>query len=946
MAIDYALAAVLSLIPLLPYGPQYLGLDAPWAIHLGPVALCAVWLLARRRSGDTVRPTRYAWDWPTAAWCVLLCAVTGAALFGLSSDNRFESRVFLAIASDWLENPGRQRDVLHPLHAASVWFVFVEGFLVFALVRSICFQADDPDRRSRAALGGWLVGFALVAILAVLQYITRYGLHPFWADVNPALTRAHSTLDDPNSLASYLLLGLGVLLGVRRSGLSGWPGRGTGLVCALAGAMALFATVSRAAWLAVPMGYLIFVGFAPRPTIAALMPNRMAFRSTARRVASLGAVGIIAIVGLKLLVAERIPYQPGSPIGAIVQTLDPRVSLAETLTSRASWWVVASQLTNENPILGVGLGRFPREASERRVDGQSVPLENTHNLFLQIAAESGLVGLFVFLAWTIALTARVLAPPDGDDRAGAAVFAGAGLGWTGYLLTCTTGHPLLLPSQQIIVASLFGALLAMRSSHALFSMPRPSPRFILTAATLVLVYYGAGTLGGAPPPPPNDQWGYASGLHAVERGSFPDTYRWTSDASLIEVVISPEVKNVLLTFDVGRPDMANRPVKTTISTGDGHVIHDVEDHQPVRHFVDFPVSTTTSDSERRLQFELVVDPPFVPSEHGLGVDERTLGVQLLPLTYLDAAGMTNRGVEYQYGLGGLQQDDGEAAHWYGQAAAAGHAAGMANLAYLYRTGRGGLPQDDVTAARWYRQAADAGDVTAMTFLGFMYEQGQGELPRDDVEAVRWYRPAAEAGNTTAMTNLGAMFQGGRGGLRQNDEQAIRWYRQAAEAGNTSAMVSLSAMYALNRGGLTSGDPEAARWWRLAAEAGDVTAMTALAFMYFNGDGGLAQDDVNAVRWYRQAAELGAGTAMAFLGFMHEQGRGGLPQSDDEAVAWYRRAAQAGDTTGMTFLGVMYQSGRGGLPQDTTQAVHWYGRAAEAGGEQAARLLEALEAPLR
>ena len=38
---------------------------------------------------------------------------------------------------------------------------------------------------------------------------------------------------------------------------------------------------------------------------------------------------------------------------------------------------------------------------------------------------------------------------------------------------------------------------------------------------------------------------------------------------------------------------------------------------------------------------------------------------------------------------------------------------MTNLGVMYRAGRGGLTKDDAEAVRWYRKAADLGDAWAV-----------------------------------------------------------------------------------------------------------------------------------------------------------------------------------------------------------------------------------------
>jgi TPR repeat protein len=182
-----------------------------------------------------------------------------------------------------------------------------------------------------------------------------------------------------------------------------------------------------------------------------------------------------------------------------------------------------------------------------------------------------------------------------------------------------------------------------------------------------------------------------------------------------------------------------------------------------------------------------------------------------------AGAMYQLGVRYANGRGGLAKDDAQALDWYRKAAEAGHADalhylqlreevealrrkaeagdanGMTNLGVMYQNGQGGLAKDETQAVIWYRKAAEAGNTNGMTNLGFMYQNGQGGLEKDDTQAVIWYRKAAEAGNAIGMSNLGSMYQNGEGGLAKDDAQAVIWYRKAAEAGSELAKSNLRRM---------------------------------------------------------------------------------------------------------------------------------------------------------
>src|SRR2546425_1106147 len=99
-----------------------------------------------------------------------------------------------------------------------------------------------------------------------------------------------------------------------------------------------------------------------------------------------------------------------------------------------------------------------------------------------------------------------------------------------------------------------------------------------------------------------------------------------------------------------------------------------------------------------------------------------------------------------------------------------------NLGVMYHEGRG-VSQDDAEAAKWYRQAAAQGHAGAQYSLGVMYYYGQG-VPQDYAEALKWYRQAAAQGYAGAQSELGVMYHNGQG-VSQDDTEALKWYRQAA-----------------------------------------------------------------------------------------------------------------------------------------------------------------------
>jgi O-antigen ligase len=100
--------------------------------------------------------------------------------------------------------------------------------------------------------------------------------------------------------------------------------------------------------------------------------------------------------------------------------VDPEGSAQE----RYNIWRVAGTIIRENPVAGIGLGAYPRAhatyAPRLGVPKGAIGFRDTHSTYLNVAAETGLPGLFLFLATigTVAVSCeRVRRKAKGTPRA-------------------------------------------------------------------------------------------------------------------------------------------------------------------------------------------------------------------------------------------------------------------------------------------------------------------------------------------------------------------------------------------------------------------------------------------------------------------------------------------------------------------------------------------------
>jgi O-antigen ligase len=134
--------------------------------------------------------------------------------------------------------------------------------------------------------------------------------------------------------------------------------------------------------------------------------------------------------------------------------------------TRQEFAAAGIRMVEENPAFGLGPGTAYRELGRGHYYGPDDKYvidrhENLHNYFLQVAAETGLLGLAGFLWAVLAVVARAYSRDLGEERPLARLFA---IGVTGYLITAFTSHPLILSKQAFLF--LWGAWASWRRAHS------------------------------------------------------------------------------------------------------------------------------------------------------------------------------------------------------------------------------------------------------------------------------------------------------------------------------------------------------------------------------------------------------------------------------------------------------------------------------------------------
>ena len=275
---------------------------------------------------------------------------------------------------------------------------WIELLVVYWLI------AQDSDRFSleRLLAAIFLAGLAEAAV-GIYQSIYQAGPEGFLLFGGSSL-RAFGTFDQPNPFAGYLGLIIPLAFGTVLGIVFNWmPARGPrepaatgtgrlvllGLALAALGAMlaALFFSLSRGAWLGV--GAALVLTTIIRSKRAALFALALA-----------GLVAFLALLGQANVIPDVVTarFAGVSDYFGIFDVRGYPVDDANyAIVERMAHWQAAWYMFEDHPWFGVGFGNYAAVYPAYSLPHWDDPLGHAHNYYLNVTAESGLVGLAGYL---------------------------------------------------------------------------------------------------------------------------------------------------------------------------------------------------------------------------------------------------------------------------------------------------------------------------------------------------------------------------------------------------------------------------------------------------------------------------------------------------------------------------------------------------------------------
>ena len=315
-------------------------------------------------------------------------------------------RIFIFIAIYGLalaaSIPGSENPSLSILKFGGELYLFTTAFISYQLIS----YEDDMLRKTLLA---WTFGVGLTVIfsmVAVALFYTGYDTQ----EMNPLLShfgslpagdypRIRSIFANANMMANYMNIGIPLIVAAAARGWLSLPVK---------------RIVSYGAWGSA------FLTLSPGFGGILLSAALQRLRSSARYAKLLLGAGVIAALGF-FAAATVSPDTKNTYVGTTVlgTTIEPSV--------RMLVWRSSLEAIMRNPFFGRGVGIDPATVTYEAVNGDLQYLRDAHNMLLNVAGQSGLIGLAALLALLIHVYSRLrrAEPRDAVVTALWAAFIGA-----------------------------------------------------------------------------------------------------------------------------------------------------------------------------------------------------------------------------------------------------------------------------------------------------------------------------------------------------------------------------------------------------------------------------------------------------------------------------------------------------------------------------------------
>ncbi|HMV49943.1 MAG TPA: O-antigen ligase family protein, partial [Blastocatellia bacterium] len=293
---------------------------------------------------------------------------------------------------------------------------FATTQFAFKLFASICFLLlfatfVNTDERRGMAVKTIIAACAIVAFVGISQ---RYAGKFLWqrGTFGPFVNRNH--------FAGFLEMGVGLAGGLLlgRAAKREWMLIYGGCALLMCAGIGLSASRGGVLALAAELMFLALLGI---PTFFSNRNDKSRRASVLVRAAATLLIGLGAVAGAILLTGSEGLFQNFSQIQTETEGKLP----AGERFSRRDIWSATTQMVKDHPLLGVGLGAFQFAYTRYDQSTGAQRVEQSHNDYLQVLADAGLIGGALMLAFVVLLFAKGFSAVGTHDRKKRAIVMGA-----------------------------------------------------------------------------------------------------------------------------------------------------------------------------------------------------------------------------------------------------------------------------------------------------------------------------------------------------------------------------------------------------------------------------------------------------------------------------------------------------------------------------------------
>ncbi|MEK4004778.1 O-antigen ligase family protein [Paenibacillus sp. FSL H3-0333] len=228
----------------------------------------------------------------------------------------------------------------------------------------------NDDETINSFFSFWSIGSLVSSLYSIVFfYVNGFRIQQFIGIMNSSVKdfyefkfASSSLFEDPNNFASYLIVGLFISYGLLKTKKSFLSNKQLKIIIFVQ-LLAFILTLSRGAYIGLFAAIIINIFYINRTSYMRIIKSIILF----------------VLFVMAILFIYKIFSQDYSAM------------------SRLGLWRVGLDMTLSNPLFGVGLGNFPIYFFDYLKTNLLIVNPYTHNLFLKVSSETGVIGLLLFL---------------------------------------------------------------------------------------------------------------------------------------------------------------------------------------------------------------------------------------------------------------------------------------------------------------------------------------------------------------------------------------------------------------------------------------------------------------------------------------------------------------------------------------------------------------------